>query len=93
MLPNLPTVDEAGLRGYSVVGWYGFLAPSKTPPARIAIINETVVKVLQMPEVVARLRQDGADAAGGTPQEFATLVTSEISRWKDVVARVGIKPE
>lgn len=93
MLPNLPTVDEAGLRGYSVVGWYGFLAPSKVPAARIAAINEAVGKVLKMPDVIARLQNDGAEPAGGTSEEFAKLVANEIAMWKEVITRVGIKPE
>ena len=93
MLPDLPTVDETGLRGYSVVGWYGFLAPSKVPAARIAMINEAVGKVLQMPDVIARLQKDGADPAGGTPEDFTKLVASEIVRWKEVITRADIKPE
>ena len=93
MLPNVPTVDETGLRGYSVVGWYGLLAPAKTPPARIAAINEATAKALQLPDVINRLRQDGADPAGGTPQQFAALLAKEIPRWKEVVTRAGVKAE
>jgi len=93
MLPNVPTAEEAGIRGYSVVGWYGIFGPSKIPPARVALINETAVKVLQMPDVIARLRQDGSEAGGGSSQDFAALVVSDIARWKDVAARAGIKPE
>ena len=93
MLPNVPTAEEAGIKGYTVDSWYGVFGPAKMPPARVALINETTVKVLQMPEVIARLRQDGAEPGGGTPQDFATLVTTDITRWKDVAGRAGIKPE
>jgi tripartite-type tricarboxylate transporter receptor subunit TctC len=93
MLPNVPTAEEAGIKGYSVVGWYGIFGPAKMPAARVAVINETTSKVLQMPDVIARLRQDGSEAGGGSPQDFATLVVNDLARWKDVAARAGIKPE
>jgi tripartite-type tricarboxylate transporter receptor subunit TctC len=89
--PEVPTVAEAGVKDYRSTSWYGMLAAAGTPPAIIARMNAAVLKVLDLPEVKDRLLTDGAEPAGGTPQEFQEHLASEMARAKEIVKRAGIK--
>ncbi len=93
LLPDLPTVAEAGLPGYFVTGYFGLLAPAGTPPAVIARLNAEIIKSLRAPEVQSTLANEGAEAAGGTPEEFAALLKSEVAQWAKVVKIAGLRPE
>ena len=84
--PNIPTVAEAGLPGFGVSGWLGFVAPAGTPEARIRKLNATVNEILAMPDVQAKLIEQGAEIIPGTPQEFAAHIRAEHARWKKVIA-------
>ena len=93
LLPDLPTVAEAGLPGFSVTGYFGVLAPTGTPPAIISRLNAEIIKALRAPDVQSTLASEGAEAAGGTPEEFAALIKSEVVQWAKVVKIAGLKPE
>jgi tripartite-type tricarboxylate transporter receptor subunit TctC len=93
LLPNLPTVIESGVPGYEVVTWFGPLAPAKTPREIIVKLNWELMKVLQRPDMKERLLTEGADALGGTPEQFGAHIKSEIERWARVVKAANIRPE
>jgi tripartite-type tricarboxylate transporter receptor subunit TctC len=92
VLPNLPTVAEAGVPGYEAVQWYGLFAPAKTPKEIIAKLHGAMVGVLQSPTIKDKLSADGAEPVGNTPEEFARFLRSETEKWGKVVRTAGIKP-
>jgi tripartite-type tricarboxylate transporter receptor subunit TctC len=90
-LPNVPTINESGYKGFDAVTWFGLLAPAGTPKDVIARLNAEFNKALQQPELRKKLGDEGADAAGGTPEQFAALIKEEIPRWGKVVKDSGAK--
>jgi tripartite-type tricarboxylate transporter receptor subunit TctC len=92
-LPDLPTLEEQGVRGMDVSGNYGLLAPAATPAGVIRFINEEAGKVLATPEVRDYLAKQGAFVATGTPAQFQALVKDEIEKWRAVVRISGMKPD
>jgi len=84
--PNIPTVAEAGITGYAVSGWLGIVAPTNTPSPRIAKLNAALNEVLAMPDVQAKLAEQGAETIPGTPQEFGDFIKNEHARWKKVIS-------
>lgn len=92
VLPDLPTVAEAGLPGYEVAQWYGLFAPARTPGEIIAKLHAATAGVLQTPAIREKFAADGADAVGNTPDEFARLLRSETGKWAKVVRGAGIEP-
>lgn len=91
VMPELPTVDETGLPGYDVNPWYGLFAPAGTPKDIVDKISREVVRTVQMPDVKKRFASLGADAAGNTPEEFASFIDAEIAKWDKVVKDSGTK--
>jgi tripartite-type tricarboxylate transporter receptor subunit TctC len=91
--PQLPTMIEAGMPGFVVAGWYGVLAPMGTPATIIAKLNKEVVRILHTPEVRDRLASDGSEPVGGTSEELAAHIKSEIAKWHKVILEADIKPE
>lgn len=92
-LPDLPTVDESGIKGYQIVGWNGMFAPVGTPQAIINKLHAGVAKALASSDVKQRLATMGADGVGDTPQHFAAFVKAEISKWAQVVKDAGMEAE
>lgn len=90
-LPNVPTITESGYKGFDAVTWFGLLAPAGTPKEVIAKLNAEFNKALQQPALQKKLGDEGADPAGGTPEEFAALIRDEIPRWGKVVKESGAK--
>ena len=90
-LPNVPTINESGYKGFDAVTWFGLLAPAGTPRDVIAKLNAEFNKALQNPELRKKLGDEGADPAGGTPEQFAALIRDEIPRWGKVVRDSGAK--
>jgi tripartite-type tricarboxylate transporter receptor subunit TctC len=84
--PDLPTVSEAGVPGYAVSGWLGIVAPAGTAPERIARLNAAFNEALALPDVQAKLTEQGSEIIPGTPEEFGAFIESEFFRWKKVVA-------
>ena len=93
VVPEIPTVAEAGLPGFESVQWYGMLAPAQTPREIVTRLHAEMVRVLQMPEVKERIAGDGADPVGNTPDEFARYIQAELVKWAKVAREAGIKPE
>lgn len=90
-LPNVPTINESGYKGFDAVTWFGLLAPAGTPKDAVARVNAEFNKALKQPELAKRLSDEGADPAGGTPEQFAALIKEEIPRWGKVVKDSGAK--
>jgi tripartite-type tricarboxylate transporter receptor subunit TctC len=91
--PDLPTIAESGYPGFEVVGWFGILAPAKTPPAIVAKLHDEIVRVLKMPDTRQRLASQGADVVASSPGEFAAYIKSETERWAKVIKSAGIHME
>ena len=90
-IPDVPTINESGYKGFDAVTWFGLLAPAGTPRDVIARLNAEFNKALQQPELRTKLGNEGADPAGGTPEQFAALIRDEIPRWGKVVKDSGAK--
>ncbi len=93
VLPDVPTLDESGLKGIDVPQWYGIWAPAKTPAAIVDQLNREIVRVMALPQIRERFQREGAEAVGNSPAEFAAFVAAEVTRWGEVARRVGLKPE
>jgi tripartite-type tricarboxylate transporter receptor subunit TctC len=89
--PDLPTAAEAGFPGFEAVQWLGLLTTAGTPADIVARINVEVNRALRDPDMVARLAMQGTTPAGGTAQEFKTLILDEVRNWKDIAQKAGIK--
>ncbi|MBI3044535.1 MAG: tripartite tricarboxylate transporter substrate binding protein [Betaproteobacteria bacterium] len=92
-VPDLPTIAEAGVPGYETTNWFGVFAPAGMSKGVTTKLNRSIVKILHAPEMKSRLTAQGADPIGSTPEAFAAHVRSEISRWKSVIKRVGIRAD
>jgi tripartite-type tricarboxylate transporter receptor subunit TctC len=93
LIPDIPTISEAGSPGYEFDVWYGMFAPSKTPRAIILKINTDVNRVLQQPDTRQRFAAIGVDALGGTEEQFARYFRSEVVKWRKVIQEAGIKAD
>lgn len=91
LAPDVPTVAESGLPGFSVVSWFGLYGPRGVPPQLAKRINEEVIKVLHAPEMVARFASLGIEPARGTPEQFAAMVAADTARWSRVAKDLKIK--
>jgi tripartite-type tricarboxylate transporter receptor subunit TctC len=93
LIPELPTVAEAGLPGYAVTAWFGLLAPAGTPQEIISQLNADTVRSFRTPQMKERLAALGADAAAGSPEQFGAFLRSEMAKWAKVVKAAGIRGE
>ncbi|MCW5574990.1 MAG: tripartite tricarboxylate transporter substrate binding protein [Burkholderiales bacterium] len=91
MMPELPTITEAGVAGYESTTWFGPLAPAKTPREIIVKLNTELNRVLQQPDTGKRFAAEGIEALGGTPEQFGTNIRAEIERWARVVREANIR--
>jgi tripartite-type tricarboxylate transporter receptor subunit TctC len=91
MAPNVPTMVEAGVPGYSAGIWMGLLAPAGTPPDIVEKLARAANDALRSPDVTAPLRTQGVDMKGGTPAEFGRFIDDELKKWAAVVATAGLK--
>jgi tripartite-type tricarboxylate transporter receptor subunit TctC len=92
-LPNIPTLDESGVKGFEANGWYGIVAPAGTAREIVSKLNAEIRRAMATPELKARLDAEGAIPAAGSPEEFAAFIASEIARWGAVVKRAGMEPQ
>ena len=89
--PDVPTVDESGLKGFEVLNWNGIVAPAGTPREIITRLNRDFVKVIQLPEIRERVGAQGNIVIGDTPEEFGAYIRAESDKWAKVIKQVGIK--
>ena len=92
-LPDVPTLKEAGVEGVDVTQWYAIFAPAKTPKPIIDKLNKAMNEVLADKEIVKRIEDHGADVQSSTPDELATLVKTELAKWKRVVQAAKLTAE
>ena len=88
---NVPTIAESGYKGFDAVTWFGFLAPGRHAQGRDRRLNAEFNKALQQPELRKKLGDEGADPAGGTPEQFAALIKDDIARWGKIVKESGAR--
>jgi tripartite-type tricarboxylate transporter receptor subunit TctC len=91
VVPDLPTVAESGLPGFTTDQWYGLVGPAGLPPAIVTRLNREILASLQEPVVAEKLRGQGFDIVGSTPAQFRTHIQSELKKWRGVAERAGIK--
>jgi tripartite-type tricarboxylate transporter receptor subunit TctC len=89
--PEIPAIAEAGLKGYDMTNWYGMLAPAGTPREVVARLNGEVVRILRLPELTARLAEDGMVVVASTPERFAEFLARETQKYAKVIEAAGIK--
>jgi len=90
---SLPTIAEAGLKGFDADIWFGFMAPAGTPREIITRMNSELNRIVRTPEIVERLSGQLFDVRTGSPEEFSALIRSDIVKWSKVIRDAGIKPE
>ena len=93
LVPELPTVAEAGVPGFEANNWNGFFVPAKTPRPIINRLNKELAAALSLPDIKEFLFKQGLDAAPGTPEQFAKYMKSEYAKWMKVIQAAGLKPQ
>jgi len=90
-LPEVPTVSESGLPGYEVDGWYGMLAPARTPQPIVERLNRELSAVVDTPDMRDRLTAVGVDARASSPEELGKIIRSDIDKWAALIRRTGLR--
>ena len=91
-LPQVPSVEETGLAGFESLAWNGLVAPAKTARSIILKINADAIKAINTPEMQQRLKADGSESGGNTPEQFAAFIREEMVKWEKIIRIAGIKP-
>lgn len=91
LLPDLPSLDEAGVKGYDLYGWGGIVGPAGMPPEITAKLNAEITRALRQPDVAEKLATLGSEPGGMTPQEFGRFILDEAAKWKKLVVSTGAK--
>lgn len=91
IVPDVPTIAEAGIAGFEANSWLGVLAPKGTPGEIVARLNRELVKILHIPQMKQNLLGKGAESVGGTPEEFAAFIKAEIDKWAKVIKLTGAR--
>lgn len=91
LLPNIPTIAESGLPGFELNGWYGWLAPTGTPPAIVQALNREVQQILRAPEMLEKFAGDGSEPAPGSAEQLRELFNRDIDKWTKLFARMKVK--
>jgi tripartite-type tricarboxylate transporter receptor subunit TctC len=92
-LPDIPTLDEAGLPGYDAATWYGVFAPAGTVKNALRLLGREIPRIVRDPEIISRLQNDGFEPVGSGPEEFSRFLRDEIGKWAKVIKTAGIAPE
>src|SRR5690349_21351940 len=90
-LPDVPTVNESGLKGYDVILWHGLIGPKGLPRPIVDRVNAELNKAVKSKDMEDKLATDGVSSAGGTPEQFGTLIKRDIDTWRKVVQKAGVK--
>ena len=85
VMPEVPTIAEAGLPGFEVVGWNGILVPAKAPRAVVQRLHDEIVKVIRTPQVEADILAQGIEPIGNTPEEFDRIIRADVARWGKIL--------
>jgi len=93
LLPEVPTVAEAGVPGYALTNWFGLLAPTATPKDVVSRLNTDILQVLKDPEIRKRIAEMGADVVGNSAEEFGAAMRAESAQWAEVIRSANIKAE
>lgn len=93
LLPQVGTVAEAGIAGYEVTAWVGYMVPSTTPAPVVQRLNREMAAILTLPEVKERLTNDGSEVIANTPEQFAAHVRTELDKWSRTIRAAGIKAQ
>ncbi len=93
LMPDLPTVEEAGFAPYDIAGWGAVFAPVGTPPAIVAQFSGSIRNALARPEVRERFLALGLDPAPSSPEELGTFLRTELAKWGKLIKEAGINPE
>jgi tripartite-type tricarboxylate transporter receptor subunit TctC len=89
--PQIPTMEEAGIRGFNSIVWHSFLAPGGTPPAIVERLHREAVRILALPDIRRKFEDQGLAVVGNTPAEFAALIKAEGQQWAKVIKEAGLK--
>lgn len=92
-LPDVPTLDEAGVARFDVTQWYGVFAPARTPVARIARLQSEIAATLTAPDTAKRIAAEGSLAVGNTSDEFRQMIAAESGKWRALIQKAGIRAE
>jgi tripartite-type tricarboxylate transporter receptor subunit TctC len=92
-IPEVPTFDESGLKGYEATTWFGLMAPIKTPKEIVARWNAEVGKILASADIKTRFANEGLDPMGGSQEQFAKFIRIEIDKYARLVKASGMKPQ
>ncbi|MDH4182457.1 MAG: tripartite tricarboxylate transporter substrate binding protein [Betaproteobacteria bacterium] len=90
LVPDLPTIAEAGLPGFETVAWFGLFAPAGTAPEIVVRLRDEVAKIVQQPDIRERIVTLGGEPVGNTPAEFAAIVRGDVAKWKGVAKAANI---
>ncbi len=90
-MPDIPTMDEAGVRGYEMSIWNGMVVPTGTPKAIVNRLHETIVQILRSPQAQERYANVGAEIRYNSPEEFQALIRAEMAKWAKVIKAAGIR--
>ena len=91
VLPDLPTIAESGVPGYSVDAWFGLFAPARVPARIVEKLYVEASRAVHAPELERRMQAEGADVVGNPPKEFSAQVKAEYEKWRSLVAKAGLK--
>jgi tripartite-type tricarboxylate transporter receptor subunit TctC len=90
VVPDIPTMTEAGFPGVETGTWYGILAPARTPPAIVTSLQRTIARTVQMPDLKSRIVNQGVDIVASSPDDFHKFIIAEIAKWSRVVQKAGV---
>jgi len=93
LLPDVPTLNEAGLKGYEMTGWHGMLAPANTPPAILDRLNAEIVRLLNTAEMKQLWKRQGMDTPSTTRAQFASVIKSDYEKYARLIKAAGIEPQ
>ncbi|OGA44921.1 MAG: hypothetical protein A3F74_25735 [Betaproteobacteria bacterium RIFCSPLOWO2_12_FULL_62_58] len=93
VVPDLPTLDELGVRKFEATAWYGFIAPAGTPPPIVTKLHDEVTRVLRLPEIARRLANLGLEPIGSPSQAFGEFIKAELAKWAKIAKSSGAKVE
>ena len=93
MAPEVPTLSEAGLTGFTLDSWFGLAAPAKTPPMAIRKMQTQVAEILKRPDVQSRLLQAGVEPSGSSPEQFDVFVQEQMAKYAGIIKAAAIRSD